>query len=115
MNAGRIASGNYLIIKWVVENKRLLFLGALALPRWASISSINSSQDSGRSSGPPEPSLMTTCVGSLSELHELINRIQPRIPLCPQAVRALFYFMRCSQLEHGEQGGSTVQVCIINV
>ncbi|KAF5308313.1 hypothetical protein FQR65_LT06307 [Abscondita terminalis] len=91
LNAGRIASG------------------ALALPRWASASSINSGRDSGRGSGPPEPSLMTTCVGSLMELQELISRMQPRLPLCSQAVRALFYFMRCSQLEHGEQGDSAVQ------
>ncbi|KAB0803695.1 hypothetical protein PPYR_00665 [Photinus pyralis] len=91
LNAGRIASG------------------ALALPRWASTSSVTSGRDSSRGSGPPEPSLMTTCVGSLSELQELINRMHPRIPLCPQAIRALFYFMRCSQLEHGEQGDSAVQ------
>lgn len=69
----------------------------------------SSSRDSGRSSGPPEPSLMTTCVGSLNELQELIGRMHPRIPLCPKAVRALFYFMRCSQLEHGEQGATAVQ------
>ncbi|XP_017767922.1 PREDICTED: ankyrin repeat and BTB/POZ domain-containing protein 2 [Nicrophorus vespilloides] len=91
LNAGRIASG------------------ALALPRWVSVSSLGSSRDSGRGSGPPEPSLMTTCVGSLTELQDLINRMQTRIPLCPRAVRTLFYFMRCSQLEHGEQGASAVQ------
>ncbi|XP_076274350.1 ankyrin repeat and BTB/POZ domain-containing protein 2 isoform X2 [Rhynchophorus ferrugineus] len=93
LNAGRIASG------------------ALALPRWASVSSVgSSSRDSGRSSGIPEPSLMTTCVGSLNELQELIARMQPRIPLCPKAVRTLFYFMRCSQLEHGDQtSGHAVQ------
>ncbi|KAK9885615.1 hypothetical protein WA026_012379 [Henosepilachna vigintioctopunctata] len=91
LNAGRIASG------------------ALALPRWASQSSICSSRDSGRSSAPSEPSLMTTCVGSLGELQDLIDRMQPRIPLCQKAVRALFYFMRCSQLEQGEQGNHIVQ------
>nr|XP_015834554.1 PREDICTED: ankyrin repeat and BTB/POZ domain-containing protein 2 [Tribolium castaneum] len=87
LNAGRIASG------------------ALALPRWASMSSIGS----GRDSRTPEPSLMTTCVGSLKELQDLISRMQPRVPLCPKAMRTLFYFMRCSQLEHVEQGASAVQ------
>lgn len=84
--------------------------GALALPRWASSSSVCSSRDSGRSSAPSEPSIMTTCVGSQTELQDLIDRMQPRIPLCRKAVTALFYFMRCSQLEQGEQGNHTVQV-----
>ncbi|XP_060530713.1 ankyrin repeat and BTB/POZ domain-containing protein 2 [Cylas formicarius] len=93
LNAGRIASG------------------ALALPRWASVSSLGSTgKDCERTSGPPEPSLMTTCVGSLKELQDLIGRMKPRIPLCPKAVRTLFYFMRCSQLEHGDQSsGHAVQ------
>ncbi|XP_048520074.1 ankyrin repeat and BTB/POZ domain-containing protein 2 isoform X1 [Dendroctonus ponderosae] len=89
LNAGRIASG------------------ALALPRWASVSSVSSGRDSGRSAGPPETSLMTTCVGSLQELQDLIGRMKPRIPLCPKAISTLFYFMRCSQLEHGDQGNSS--------
>ncbi|XP_068907517.1 ankyrin repeat and BTB/POZ domain-containing protein 2 isoform X3 [Tenebrio molitor] len=91
LNAGRIASG------------------ALALPRWASVSSIGSGRDSRRSPTSPEPSLMTTCVGSLKELQDLISRMQPRVPLCPKAMRTLFYFMRCSQLEHVEQGANAVQ------
>uniref|UniRef100_A0AAR5PTR1 ABTB2/3 histone-like domain-containing protein n=3 Tax=Dendroctonus ponderosae TaxID=77166 RepID=A0AAR5PTR1_DENPD len=89
LNAGRIASG------------------ALALPRWASVSSVSSGRDSGRSAAPPETSLMTTCVGSLQELQDLIGRMKPRIPLCPKAISTLFYFMRCSQLEHGDQGNSS--------
>ncbi|XP_066146696.1 ankyrin repeat and BTB/POZ domain-containing protein 2 [Euwallacea fornicatus] len=91
LNAGRIASG------------------ALALPRWASVSSVgSSSRDSSKCL--PEASLMTTCVGSLQELQDLIGRMKPRVPLCPKAIRTLFYFMRCSQLEHGDQSnGHAVQ------
>ncbi|XP_066592813.1 ankyrin repeat and BTB/POZ domain-containing protein 2 isoform X2 [Prorops nasuta] len=95
LNAGRIASG------------------ALAMPRWASISSLNSSSSSrsGRdlaNPAPLEPSLLTTCVGSLSELDELISKIAQSgrcsMPLSPRALNTLFYYMRCSQLEHGERG-----------
>lgn len=45
----------------------------------------------------------------MQELQELVGRMHPRIPLCSRAIRTLFYFMRCSQLEYGEQGGSVVQ------
>nr|CAD7400182.1 unnamed protein product [Timema poppensis] len=88
LNAGRIASG------------------ALAMPRWASVSSVNtemthtSSVTSGKSM---EQSLLTTCVGSIHELTELLARINTRpISWTPSAIQALFYFMRCSQLEHAE-------------
>lgn len=119
LNAGRIASG------------------ALSLPRWASISSLNteSTQSSSTTTmlgtsapGTPgttpgntpiaislgkstEQSLLTTCVGSLHELTDLLARIAA-LPTQPigrplawthQAVQSLFYFMRCSQLEHAEQ------------
>ncbi|CAG2057908.1 unnamed protein product [Timema podura] len=89
LNAGRIASG------------------ALAMPRWASVSSVNtemthtSSVTSGKSM---EQSLLTTCVGSVQELTELLARINTRpVSWTPSAIQALFYFMRCSQqLEHAE-------------
>ncbi|XP_015588276.1 ankyrin repeat and BTB/POZ domain-containing protein 2 isoform X2 [Cephus cinctus] len=93
LNAGRIASG------------------ALAMPRWASVSSLSStsSSRSGRDVGNTlEPSLLTTCVGSMTELLELISKVAQSgrcpVPLTTKALTALFYYMRCSQLEHGERG-----------
>lgn len=83
-------------------------LGALAMPRWASVSSLNSSSSSSRSSkevGPAlEPSFLTTCVGSLAELKELINKVAQvgrcPVPLTPTALNSLFYYMRCSQVRN---------------
>ena len=94
LNAGRIASG------------------ALTMPRWASQSSLGSgTHHSGTSSGSNninlEPCLLTTCVGSVNELKELTLRAQQKFQHCSisnAALSALFYFMRCSQLEHSEFG-----------
>ncbi|KAH8259562.1 hypothetical protein KR026_006215 [Drosophila bipectinata] len=62
--------------------------GALALPRWASAASL------------------ATCVGSIRELKEKAMRTQQEFHLAAalsgSALAALFYFMRCSQLEHTE-------------
>lgn len=98
LNAGRIATG------------------ALTMPRWASQSSIGSSSEtsnngSNNNVGNPtmEPCLLTTCVGSIIELRELISKAQKKcqnISLSYGALKALFYFMRCSQLEHNEGGAN---------
>ncbi|XP_065079465.1 uncharacterized protein LOC135702370 isoform X4 [Ochlerotatus camptorhynchus] len=88
LNAGRVASG------------------ALTMPRWASQSSINSNNQSSAL----EPCLLTTCVGSLSELKDLVQRAQlrsPHVTMSQSALRVLFYFMRCSQLEHNDIGVAT--------
>lgn len=96
LNAGRIASG------------------ALTMPRWASQSSIGSgSVNSSQQNQALEPCLLTTCVGSIQELRDLVLRAQQKlhhVSLSHGALKALFYFMRCSQLEHGDTattGGSS--------
>uniref|UniRef100_A0A182NPP6 BTB domain-containing protein n=1 Tax=Anopheles dirus TaxID=7168 RepID=A0A182NPP6_9DIPT len=89
LNAGRVASG------------------ALTMPRWASQASINAG---GAGPSALEPCLLTTCVGSLHELRDLVGRAQQRsqhIPISQTAFRVLFYFMRCSQLEHNDVGAAT--------
>jgi len=75
------------------------------MPRWASVSSLNSSSSSrsGRDAQSAlEPSLLTTCVGSMSELIDLISKVAQTgrcsIPLTMRALHALFYYMRCSQV-----------------
>ncbi|XP_054084439.1 ankyrin repeat and BTB/POZ domain-containing protein 2 isoform X1 [Zeugodacus cucurbitae] len=96
LNAGRIASG------------------ALTMPRWASLSSLGSgTQKSGSSGGNSnvslEPCLLTTCVGSITELKDLTLRAQQKFQhtaLSNAALSTLFYFMRCSQLEHSDLSGA---------
>ncbi|XP_063861764.1 ankyrin repeat and BTB/POZ domain-containing protein 2-like isoform X1 [Scylla paramamosain] len=80
-------------------------------------SSVNlSPEEHSRNSKTLEQSLLTTCVGSLAELSELLSRVAPhhhraantasptraQVTWGPSALHALFYFMRCSQLEHAE-------------
>lgn len=86
LNAGRIASG------------------ALTMPRWNSEASVGSNP-SVHYSSKQEPCLLTTCVGSLAELKDLVSRSHKRsnhVTMSQAALRELFYFMRCSQLEHNE-------------
>ncbi|CAG7837994.1 unnamed protein product [Allacma fusca] len=119
LNAGRTASG------------------ALALPRWASIASVDSSGSSSTTIGANqddsslrhqhnkslEQSLLTTCVGSVAELADILSRVShyhhKQTPSSngsgnsaskamapswsPSAIHTLFYFMRCSQLETADE------------
>ncbi|KAH6919710.1 hypothetical protein HPB50_029301 [Hyalomma asiaticum] len=64
-----------------------------------------------------EQSFLTTCVGSIAELSELLAAVtqlyrsrtgsqRPPLSWGPGAVHALYHYMRCSQLEHAEHGSS---------
>ena len=147
LNAGRTATGNLprgLLRIHIVFNRRhfylfeanqfqlifLFILGALSLPRWPSQSGLDSGlrgsgssvssngDDHSRSAKTLEQSLLTTCVGTINELHELLQRVTQfhfrHSAPCPgatpnggakqaltwasSALHALFYFMRCSQV-----------------
>lgn len=90
LNAGRVASG------------------ALTMPRWASQSSIGSGSQK-LNMGNLEPCLLTTCVGSENELRDLVSRAHQKFQhtaLSNAAISALFYFMRCSQLEYSDSGST---------
>lgn len=88
LNAGRVASG------------------ALAMPRWDSMSSVNteSTHTSKNSNKSLQQSLVTTCVGSTDQLRQLVNKIttlqlhRQVISWSTNAINTLFYFMRCSQV-----------------
>lgn len=121
LNAGRVASG------------------ALTMPRWTSENSVNPNNNhhsnnnasgilhpnnnnninnlnAGNNNSKQEPCLLTTCVGTLAELKDLVNRAQKRsnhITMSQAALRELFYFMRCSQLEHNEGMPYTILSCMI--
>ncbi|KAF6198807.1 hypothetical protein GE061_006830, partial [Apolygus lucorum] len=78
--------------------------GTLALPRWASVSSVSTDTTCGSVGSKRDHSLLTTCVASATELADLLRTstavLGARPLFSPAAVQSLFYFMRCSQLEH---------------
>ncbi|KAG8199228.1 hypothetical protein JTE90_003656 [Oedothorax gibbosus] len=96
--------------------------GTLSLPRWPSQSDNSSgcSAHLAQEDTPPrspcksvEQHLLTTCVGSMAELGDLLRRVSQYFhhvqqgrggTWAPAALHALYYFMRCSQLEHAENG-----------
>ncbi|XP_060800643.1 ankyrin repeat and BTB/POZ domain-containing protein 2 [Amyelois transitella] len=132
LNAGRIASGALSLSRW--ESMSSLGSGSssgvsrpehrqLGLSHDSGITT-NGSGGSGKSAGSSASCaasggsggsgtsatsgasvLLTTCAGSAAELRAVLRRVQPRAPpLAPSAERALYYFMRCSQLEHTSSG-----------
>ncbi|KAF8792334.1 ankyrin repeat and BTB/POZ domain-containing protein 2-like [Argiope bruennichi] len=105
--------------------------GALSLPRWPSQTDNNSSTQLHLAEEQPRPTtcksmeqhLLTTCVGSMTELGDLLRRVvqyyqhmlgyssgRCTIVWGPAALHTLYYFMRCSQLEHAEHGNHRTPV-----
>ncbi|CAG9563213.1 unnamed protein product [Danaus chrysippus] len=110
LNAGRIASGALSLSRW--ESMSSLGSGSsshrqLGMSHDSGITT-NGSGGSGTSAGSSSGSvLLTTCAGSSGELRAVLRQVSPRQPpLSPAAERALYYFMRCSQLEHTSSGAS---------
>ncbi|XP_076304276.1 ankyrin repeat and BTB/POZ domain-containing protein 2-like isoform X2 [Tachypleus tridentatus] len=88
--------------------------GALSLPRWPgklegrSRSNSQSEEQTRLPSKSMEHSLLTTCVGSVSELGRVVQyqarmtgvATKQSVAWGPGALHTLYYYMRCSQLEH---------------
>lgn len=95
LDASIASSGDFwgLLQPFAHLNAGRIASGALAMPRWAS------------------PFSLATCVGSIRELKEKALRTQQEFQhgaaLSNAALSALFYFMRCSQLEHTELAAQT--------
>ncbi|XP_054719249.1 ankyrin repeat and BTB/POZ domain-containing protein 2-like [Uloborus diversus] len=111
--------------------------GALSLPRWPSQTENNSSrpgssvqlhlsdeqQPRQSTCKSVEQHLLTTCVGSIAELGDLLRRVvqyyqhmqgynagRCSIIWGPAALHSLYYFMRCSQLEHADHSSHRTPV-----
>ncbi len=123
-----------------------MLLGALSLPRWPSQSGLDSGlrgsgssvssngDDHSRSAKTLEQSLLTTCVGTINELHELLQRVTQfhfrHSAPCPgatpnggakqaltwasSALHALFYFMRCSQVKMAHKRALIANVLLLD-
>ncbi|CAH0663406.1 unnamed protein product, partial [Chilo suppressalis] len=124
LNAGRIASGALSLSRWESmsslgsgsssgvarpENRQLGLSHDSGITTNGSGGSGGSGTSAGSGGSGAASVLLTTCAGSAAELRAVLRRLSPRAPpLSPAAERALYYFMRCSQLEHssGASGGS---------
>ncbi|CAH4036159.1 unnamed protein product [Pieris brassicae] len=132
LNAGRVASGALSLSRWESmsslgsgtgsssgaprpENRQLGMShdsgittnGSAGSGTSGSNTSTSESAGTNGSAGSGASVLLTTCAGSAGELRAVLRQLSPRHPpLSPAGERALYYFMRCSQLEHSTSGAS---------
>ncbi|XP_042902345.1 ankyrin repeat and BTB/POZ domain-containing protein 2 [Parasteatoda tepidariorum] len=113
LNAGRTATGALSLPRWPIQSDN-------SNSRPGSSVQLHHAEDQPQSNRPPstcksvEQHLLTTCVGSTAELGDVLRRVVQyyqhmtfvtnRCSLVwgPSALHALYYFMRCSQLEHAD-------------
>lgn len=125
LNAGRTATGALSMPRWPQQLQQCGSVrggqGVDAQQPQQSGQQPSSKDDHHRSpsaaSDAHEQSFLTTCVGSIAELSELLSAVtqlyrsrtgsqRPPLSWGPGAVHALYHYMRCSQLEHAEHGSS---------
>lgn len=79
--------------------------GALMMPRLPKTQKTAEDNGSLSSTSSVQPCLLTTCVGSVAELIDLVGLAQGKHSYCSlsyAATNTMFYFMRCSQLERNQ-------------